>query len=298
VNRHPEDEMTPPNSTQSPRPAGRSPRRAARQPNICVLGPGNMGRIIVQRLIHEKFAEPRRFAVSKTRTPDQLIAQFPGVRVLDSNPDAVRDADIVLLAIKPQMFPEVAQEIRSSLRARQLVVSVMTGIDIAAMARLLNHKKTVRCSTNIAIEVGRAVTFWTAEACDDADLLLARQMFASWGREVFTQQERHLDITIVGVGSAPAFMAYIIWGMIRSLVHLGLPADLAKTATFGVTEGTLALVELEPDRHLADFIDEVTTPGGITARGLHKFDAGLFAMLTEAYEAAYNKVIEFKRSVE
>jgi len=268
-----------------------------KQPKLCVLGPGNMGRIIIQRLIHEGYCEARNFSVSKTRTPERLLERFPGIRILQDNAHAVRGADVVLLAVKPQMFSEVAREIRDALTARQLVISIMTGIDIAAIARLLGHKKVVRCSTNIGIEVGRAVTFWTAQGCKEADLAAARQIFARWGREVFTQQEKHLDITIVGVGSAPAFMAYIMWGMIRSLVHLGLPADLAKIATFGVTEGTLALCELEPDRHLADFIDEVTTPGGITARGLHKFDAGLFAMLTEAYEAAYNKVMEFKQTV-
>ncbi len=265
---------------------------------ICILGPGNMGRIIMQRLIHEGFCEPRNLSVSKTRTPKQLGDRFPGVRIHQGNARAVRGADIVILAVKPQMFAEVAREIHAALTARQLVISVMTGIDSASIARLLRHKKVVRCSTNIAIEVGRAVTFWSAQSCDEADLQLARGIFSHWGREVFTQQERHLDITIVGVGSAPAFMAYILWGMVRSLVHLGLPADLAKVATFGVAEGTLSLCELEPDRHLADFIDEVTTPGGITARGLHKFDAGLFAMLTEAYEAAYLKVMEFKQTVD
>ena len=266
-------------------------------PKICILGPGNMGRIIIQRLIQEGFCEARNFSVSKTRTPEQLVERFPEIRIHQENAQAVRGADIVLLAVKPQMFNEVSREIRNSLTARQLVISIMTGIDSASIARLLRHKKVVRCSTNIAIEVGRAVTFWSAQSCNEADLQLARRIFSQWGREVFTQQEKHLDITIVGVGSAPAFMAYILWGMVRSLVHLGLPADLAKVATFGVTEGTLSLCELKPDRHLADFIDEVTTPGGITARGLHKFDAGLFAMLTEAYEAAYLKVIEFKQTV-
>ena len=256
-----------------------------------------MGRIIIHRLIHEGFAGARNFSVSRTRTPERLVERFPGIRLYQKNAQAVRGADIIILAVKPQMFDEVAREIRGALTARQLVISIMTGIDLAVMARLLNHKKIVRCSTNIAIEVGRAVTFWTAQGCREGEMEAARAVFRSWGREVFTQQERHLDITIVGVGSAPAFMAYIIWGMIRSLVHLGLPADLAKQATLGVAEGTLALVELEPDRHLADFIDEVTTPGGITARGLHRFDAGLFAMLTEAYEAAYNKVMEFKQTV-
>lgn len=253
-----------------------------------------MGRIIIHRLLQQGFTEARNITVSKTRSPEQLLERFPGIRVHQDNAHAVRGADIVIVAIKPQMFPEVAREIKAALSTRQLVISIMTGIDSATMSRLLGHKKLVRCSTNIAIEVGRAVTFWTAQGCSDAEIETARRVFAGWGREVYTQQERHLDITIVGVGSAPAFMAYILWGMIRSLVHLGLPADLAKTATFGVTEGTLALCELEPDRHLADFIDEVTTPGGITARGLHKFDAGLFAMLTEAYDAAYQKVIEFR----
>ena len=266
-------------------------------PKICILGPGNMGRIIIQRLIQDRFWEARNFSVSKTRTPEQLVERFPGIRVYQENARAVRGADIVLLAVKPQMFGEVSREIRKSLTARQLVISIMTGIDSATISRLLRHKKVVRCSTNIAIEVGRAVTFWSAQSSSEADLELARRIFSHWGRELFTQQEKHLDITIVGVGSAPAFMAYILWGMVRSLVHLGLPADLAKAATFGVTEGTLALCELKPDRHLADFIDEVTTPGGITARGLHKFDAGLFAMLTEAYEAAYLKVMEFKQTV-
>ena len=268
-----------------------------KQPKVCVLGPGNMGRIIIQRLIQEGFCEARAISVSKTRTPEQLVERFPGIRIYSANAQAARGADIVLLAIKPQMFVEVARELRQALTARQLIISIMTGIDMAAISRLLGHRKVVRCSTNIAVEVARAVTFWTAQGVGEADLETARRIFASWGREVYTQQENHLDITIVGVGSAPAFMAYIIWGMIRSLVHLGLPADLAKIATFGVTEGTLALCELEPDRHLADFIDEVTTPGGITARGLHKFDAGLFAMLTEAYEAAYNKVMEFRQTV-
>ena len=136
-----------------------------KQPKVCVLGPGNMGRIIIQRLIREEYCEARNFSVSKTRTPEQLLERCPGIRILHDNAHAVRGADVVLLAVKPQMFAEVAREIRAALTARQLVISIMTGIDIAAMARLLGHKKVVRCSTNIAIEVGRAVTFWTAQGC-------------------------------------------------------------------------------------------------------------------------------------
>ena len=158
-------------------------------PKICILGPGNMGRIIIQRLIQDRFCEPRNFSVSKTRTPEQLVERFPGIRIYQENARAVRGADIVLLAVKPQMFGEVSREIRKSLTARQLVISIMTGIDSATISRLLRHKKVVRCSTNIAIEVGRRSPSGRRNRRARLISKLARRIFSHWGREVFTQQE-------------------------------------------------------------------------------------------------------------
>lgn len=257
-----------------------------------VIGGGAMGEAIIAAVIKAGLATPDAVRVADV-SPSRLdfLSNTYGVATTASNMEAAA-ADLIVLAVKPQDFETAAPSIAAGLSAESTPVSIMAGVPMAKVAKLLGGGAVVRAMPNILAQIGEAVTIWTAmPGVSETARQGARQIFEAIGKEAFVppEQEKYLDMATAISGSGPAYVFLFIEALIDAGVHIGLTRDLATTLTLQTVLGA-ARQAGTTKKHPAELRHQVTSPGGTTAEALRALEAGGFrTAVLEAVVAAFNK---------
>lgn len=262
---------------------------------IAVLGVGTMGQAILSGLL--KAGHPQRHLVATTRTQKAArdLARRWGVPVMTDNPGAAREADIVVLALKPMTVGPVCRALAEerALRRGALVISIAAGVTIESLAALLGPQvPIVRAMPNTPCAIGKGLTVIArGEKASDGHVAQAEKLFAPLGR-VIELQEKHMD-TVTGLSaSGPAFVFVIIEALADGGVARGLPRQVAIEMSAQMVFGAASMV-LESGRHPAELKDDVTTPAGCTIAGILALEDGrIRSVLSRAVEVASLRAAE------
>jgi len=251
------------------------------------LGAGTMSSALVRGLLHAGVA-PGRITVSdvKTERLDELRIQH-GIRTTADNGTLVRESDVLVLAVKPQVIDTVLAEIAHEVTDEKLIVSVAAGVPVHALeGRLPVGSHVVRAMPNTAVTVQAGATAVAAgnHARPD-DVRIAREMFEAVGRAVVLD-ESLLDAVTGLSGSGPGYVMVVIDALADGGVKMGIPRDTALLLAAQTVFGAASLL-LQTGEHPGRLKDMVTSPGGTTIAGLHALErGGLRATLIDAVEAA------------
>ncbi len=252
------------------------------------IGGGNMAAALVKGLLHSKVVPPEKVIVSDVKDERlQMLRDKHGVRTTTDNHELVRDADVVVLSVKPQVIDKVLDAIGKEIRSDQLVVSVAAGVPISAMeARLPDGARVVRTMPNTPATVDAGATAIAAGShATEEDLEIAHELFAAVGR-VVTLDETLLDAVTGLSGSGPAYVMLMIEALADGGVKVGLHRDTALLLAAQTVYGSAKLL-LETGEHPGRLKDMVTSPGGTAIAGLHTLESGgLRRTLIDAVEAA------------
>jgi pyrroline-5-carboxylate reductase len=206
---------------------------------------------------------------------------------------AIRDCDVVVLSVKPQVLSGVLSELKRALQPSQLVLSIVAGAKLDTIRRGLAHDAIVRVMPNTPAQVGQGMSVWTA-----TDSVTAKQREAvqtilqSMGREINVPDEKYIDMATAISGSGPAYLFLILEALTDAGVHIGLPRDTAQELAVQTMVGA-GHVAQETGRHPAELKNAVTSPGGTTAEALLQLeDGGIRAIISQAVIAAYEKAQE------
>lgn len=242
---------------------------------LAVLGTGKLGGILLRAYLKQGLFAPKR--VSATVRHDEkaaALAKGLGVEVSTDNREAVRGADIVLLAVKPQVIREVLEEIRPELSERSLVLSVAASVPTSYIEQHLGAKiPVVRAMPNTCSTVGCGMTgICRGSHATPEHLEIARTMFDAVGRTVVVD-EKHMDAVTGLSASGPAFAYIILESLAEGGVKVGLPRDVATLLAAQTMKGSASVV-LETGDHPALLKDAVTTPAGCTIDGILELEEG------------------------
>jgi pyrroline-5-carboxylate reductase len=258
------------------------------------LGAGNMTAALVGGLVHGEVLPPKRILASdvKIERLEQLTQEF-GIRTTMDNHQLLRESDVVVLAVKPQVIDRVLTEIGGDVRGDQLVVSVAAGVPIEALeSRLPPGSRVVRAMPNTpaTVQAGATAVSGGAHASAD-DLRVARELFEAVGR-VVVLDEGLLDAVTGLSGSGPAYVMLIIEALADGGVKVGLHRDTALLLAAQTVYGSAKLL-LETGEHPGRLKDMVTSPGGTAIAGLHTLESGaLRKTLIDAVETASERAAE------
>ena len=258
------------------------------------LGAGNMAAALVGGLVHGEILPPERILASdvKGERLEQLAGEF-GIRTTMDNHQLLRESDVVVLAVKPQVIDRVLREIGGEVRGDQLVVSVAAGVPIEALeARLPQGSRVVRAMPNTpaTVQAGATAVSGGAHASVD-DLRVARELFEAVGR-VVVLDEALLDAVTGLSGSGPAYVMLIIEALADGGVKVGLHRDTALLLAAQTVFGSAKLL-LDTGEHPGRLKDMVTSPGGTAIAGLHTLESGaLRKTLIDAVEVASKRSAE------
>ncbi len=267
---------------------------------VATVGSGVMAEAMIAGLLRGSLVGPEQLVASHPRAErrQQLSATY-GVATVDDNSAAVARADIVVLAIKPQMLVRVGRELHGQLRDGQLLISVIAGATTTALANALGHGQIVRSMPNTPAQLGRGMTVWYATPqVTDAQREQARILMGALGAQLEVDDEKLVAMATAVSGTGPTYVFLVMEALIDAAVHLGFPRHIAHDLVIETLEGS-TLFAKSSGMHPAQLRNMVTSPGGTSAAALHELESGrLRTVLSEAVWAAYRRTEELGRSLE
>lgn len=256
---------------------------------VAVIGAGNIGRALIGGMVKGHQFDPSQLWATR-RNPsalDDLADDFPGIHPTKDNTEAVENATIVLLAIKPQNIHEVLNEIRDAVSPNTLVISVLAGITTDALqASLGKDLAVVRTMPNTPALVDEGATAIAGgRYSTDEHIELAQHIFESVGKVEIVPE--YLMDAVTGLsGSGPAYVYMFIEALTDAGVKQGIPRPIAARLASQTVYGAAKLVQ-ETGKHPAILRDEVTTPGGTAIAAVAELEShGLRTMLINAVATA------------
>ena len=242
---------------------------------LAVLGAGKIGGILLRAFLEQKLVQPKRVHATVLHAEKaQALAGQLGIHASSDNRAAVRDADIVLLALKPQAVREVLEEIKSEMKPGKLIVSVAASVPTAYMEKVLGPGvPVVRAMPNTPCAIGCGMTGVAKGAhASKGHLDIAQAMFEAVGRVVVVE-EKHIDAVTGLSASGTAFVYILLESLAEGGVKVGLPRDVATLLAAQTMLGASRMV-LDTGDHPALLKDAVTTPAGSTIDGILELEDG------------------------
>ena len=242
---------------------------------VAILGAGKMGGILLQAFLKNNLLHADQLTAT-VQHPDRaqaLSAQF-GVEVDTDNLAAAKQADVILLGVKPTQVPVVVNEIASALSPQKMLLSFAASVktrDIEDAAGC--NLAVVRAMPNTPAMLAAGITaLCPGRFVSPEQMGVAQRIFSTVGRTVVVD-EKHMDAVTGLSGSGPAFLYIVIEALAEAGVNVGLPRDVATLLAAQTVYGSARMV-LETGYHPALLKDQVTTPAGCTVDGILELEAG------------------------
>lgn len=236
--------------------------------------------------------------VARSRAADpypevrERFEKATGVQAVATNGVVAALCDVLVLAVKPQVMPDLLAELKPALEPRHLVVSIAAGITLKTIADGLGTARLVRVMPNMPCLVGASASGYTARGTyGNPDAQLVGRLFSAVGKAYHVPE--HLLDAVTGLsGSGPAFVYLLIEALADGGVKCGLPRDVAQALAAQTVMGAAKMV-LETGQHPGVLKDAVASPGGTTIAGLHALERAAFrAAAMDAVEAATKRAQE------
>lgn len=245
---------------------------------IAIIGAGNMGGAIARGLSKGTLIETKNIRVSDVSQVNlQAINAFDsGIVVGNSNIDIIKEADIIVLAVKPWLVEVIAKEIESKIDyKKQIIVSIAAGVDFAKLTDYFDTDATMfRVIPNTAIDVLQSVSTISAFNANAEQEELVLSLFAELGK-AFLVPEAQLNAFMALSSCGIAYAFRYIRAAMEGGVEMGIYPNVAKEVVIQTLRGAIDLLEAN-GTHPEVEIDKVTTPGGITIKGLNEMEANGF----------------------
>src|SRR5437868_4961588 len=258
---------------------------------IGFLGAGKMATALAKGFIRAGLVSAKQIlAADPSENAMAAFAKEIGSKTTAFNPDVLRFAEVLILAVKPDHASSVLAEIREGWREKHLLISIAAGVPIAKLeAGLGAGARVIRVMPNTPALVGASATAYAlGKHALGSDAELAQKLFSAVG-VAFQVREYLLDAVTGLSGSGPAYVYLFIEGLSDGGVAAGLPRDIATRLAAQTVLGGARMV-LETGHHPGALKDMVTSPGGTTIEGLHELEKGkLRATLISAVRAATEK---------
>ncbi len=246
---------------------------------------------MLSAIIDKRIAKMNDIIVSDISEPRRhFLEQKYTIVTTSDNHLAISDANIIVLAIKPQTLPLVMNELKNKIKTSQLVISIIAGKTIGALCDGLDHLRVVRSMPNTPAQIGEGVTVWTAtREVTTSQKKQAALILGAMGKQFYVEDERFLDMATAVSGSGPGYLFYFVEAFIEAAVSIGWDRSMAKELVINTVLGAAHLLK-QSDRDPSDLRRMVTSPGGTTAEAIKVFDEGkLVELTTRAVKAAYEK---------
>jgi pyrroline-5-carboxylate reductase len=265
---------------------------------IAFIGSGNMAAALIGGLVADGTEPSHIIATDHDREKAELLAQRLGIRVADDNQAAVSQAQVVVLAVKPQVLRTVAEALAPAMQQhRPLIISIAAGVRSDTLDRWLGgNTALVRCMPNTpAMLQAGATGLYATPNTSETQRELAESILRAVGLTRWVDEESLLDAVTAVSGSGPAYFFLVMEAMEQAARQLGLDADTARLLTLQTAMGA-ARMALESSDDPTTLRQKVTSPGGTTEQAILSFERdGLRESFQRALSAAQERSAELSQ---
>lgn len=262
---------------------------------IAMLGVGNLGLSIAKGLLESEHQICEQLYLTKRNISHlQSLSHYPQVQIGTDNQAAVCQSDVVIVAVQPGQLSVILEEIKPELTEDKLVISTVTGRNLAFMESILGKQiPLIRSMPNTASAVGQSMTCLSANLAAKDKIAQAEAVFQPIGKTLLIDDEMMQAATVI-CASGIAFWMRLIRATTQGAIQLGFDAREAKELAVQTCLGAASLLE-ESHNHPETEIDKVTTPRGCTIAGLNEMEhAGLSSALIKGLVKSYEKINSIK----
>ncbi len=257
---------------------------------LAVIGGGAMGEAMIRGVLAEGSLSPQDISVCDINAARlETLKKTYNIKPGKNYESALKGADVVVLAVKPQNLSDLMPQLKGQLKSTQVVLSILAGARIDTIANGLGHKRIVRAMPNTPAQIGMGITVWTAaDSVTKKQKAAAQTILSALGREIYVPDEAYIDMATAVSGSGPAYFFYMIEGLTEAAINIGLPAEMAQELALETALGA-ALLAKQTGKPPQELRKMVTSPGGTTAAGIARLEDGKFKELLAVAVAAAHK---------
>lgn len=258
---------------------------------LAIIGCGNIGLSLLQGLLKEKTIPAENITVTRRNIEELSYLSDSGVRVTSDNRRAVKESDLVVIAVKPYNIVSILDEIKDILNPdKHILVSVTAGISIKEIQEHIDSQLPLfRAMPNISASVGKSVSCICHNVVTGADIESVRSLFNGLGTTMIIDEELMQSATILGACGV-AYVMRFIRAMIQGGIQIGFDAKTASEIVNQTVKGAAELL-IQKQGHPESEIDKVTTPKGCTIVGLNEMEHnGFSSSLIKGIVASYEKI--------
>lgn len=257
---------------------------------IAVIGGGNLGASIAQGLLKSRLFLPENITV--TRRKIELLAELAkkGLNIHSDNELAMKEADVIIIAVKPKVVDKVLTEGKSVLTSNKIVISVATGVKLAHMQTIIGEDVPVfRAMPNTAISIRESMTCIATMNGSDDHVDEVIEIFDQLGKAIRINEEL-MDASTVLAACGIAYALRFIRAASQGGIEIGFDAATAQTIASQTVRGAAGLL-IKGGQHPEWEIDKVTTPAGITIAGLNEMEhQGFSSSLIKGIKTSFGKI--------
>jgi pyrroline-5-carboxylate reductase len=256
---------------------------------ITIIGGGNLGKAIAEGLLHAKFKASDITITRRNIAHLELLAK-KGIKTVVSNTDAIKNANIILLCVKPFQAKEILKEISKSLKTDQILISTVSGVSITEILDYVKNKCSVlRAMPNTAMSIGQSMTCLSSNGSNSKPIKNATELFDTLGKTIVIDEKLMDAATILGA-CGTAFALRYIRANIQAGIEIGFDSKTASLIAAQTVKGAADLL-LKNGTHPEQEIDKVTTPKGVTITGLNQMEHnGLSSSVIKGITESYKKI--------
>jgi pyrroline-5-carboxylate reductase len=265
-----------------------------REMQVGIIGAGVMAEAMIAGLLADHAVSADRLVASHPRRERrETLAERHGIGVVAANADVLRETEIIVLAVKPQMLARVMRELHGQLRDEQVVLSIVAGAKLGTLTRGLAHAAVVRAMPNTPSQIRRGITVWAASsACSARQRDLARAVLRALGAERQVEDEEFVAMATALSGTGPTYLFAIMEALVDAGVHMGFPRELSHDLVVATLVGSSEYAA-RSELHPAQLRNAVTSPGGTSAAAIYELEKGRYrTVLSDAVWAAYRRTQE------
>jgi pyrroline-5-carboxylate reductase len=230
------------------------------------------------------------FVLDKARYQADALTEVHTNNIFDKPGPFIGGADVIILAVKPQDFATLAEQIKAYVKQRQLILSIMAGIKTDTISQLLGAARIVRCMPNLPAQIGMGITVFTSSpGINKKELFTIQNLVNTTGKSIYVEDEGIIDAATAISGSGPAYVYYFMEAMIQAGVKMGFTLSQAELL---VNQTFMGAVHLHNQNELTcqEWIKRVASKGGTTEAAIQVFNAHAINSKIEAgLQAAFER---------
>jgi len=260
---------------------------------VAFIGSGIMAEGIISGLLRSKVvAHDHIIAAEPRESRGRELEERYGVRWTSNNAEAARQANLLVLSVKPQVLEKVLPDLVDQVAEDTLILSILAGVTIDRIARGIHTRRVGRAMPNTAAQIGQGITVWTATPdVRPEQRAQAQAVLQALGEEEYVDTEDYLDMATALSGTGPAYVFMFMEAMIDAGVHLGFSRRIAEKLVYQTIRGSVEYAA-QSGLHPAQLRNQVTSPGGTSAEAIYHLEKGsLRTVISRAIWAAYQRSV-------